>query len=267
MLANRLLLRRRDRVVGVGEAVRQALISNEGIPAARVEVIYNGIPPERYAEPAARADARRALALGPDDLAIIQVARLDYLKDHATAVRTVGRVRQRHPGARLLLVGEGPERGAIRAEADRLGLADHVRFLGLRQDIPRLLQAADLFLLTSISEGIPLTLLEAMAAGLPVVSTRVGGTGEVVADGRTGLLAPAGDDAALADAVLRLAGDAALRERLGGAGRGRVRSLFSEGRMCERYGNAYREMLHGRSRSPAPCRQGRGRTPAAGGVR
>src|SRR5439155_18500964 len=119
----------------------------------------------------------------------IQVARLDYLKDHATALRTLECVAGRRPDAHLLLVGEGPERAAIEAQVRERRLGDRVRLLGLRKDIPRLLQAADVFLLTSISEGIPLTLIEAMAAGLPVVSTRVGGVGEGVEDGVTGRLA------------------------------------------------------------------------------
>src|SRR5262249_9043900 len=160
---------------------------------------------EGFAGPADSSAVRSELGLGVEDLVVVQVARLDYLKDHATAVRTIGRVARKEPRARLVLVGEGPEGPAIRAQVEKEGVGQHVRFRGLGKDVPRLLQAADLFLLTSVSEGIPLTVIEAMAAGLPVVSTRVGGTGEVIAEGQTGLLAPAGDDGALADAVLRLA--------------------------------------------------------------
>ncbi|HEY8505013.1 MAG TPA: glycosyltransferase, partial [Gemmataceae bacterium] len=117
-LANRLLLRRRDRVVAVGGAVRKALIDNEGIPAARVRVVYNGIDTDRFAPSAAadREDARRELGLAPGDFAVLQVARLDYLKDHPTAVRAVGRVAGVLPGTRLLLAGEGPELEKVRAE-------------------------------------------------------------------------------------------------------------------------------------------------------
>src|SRR5262249_28468615 len=114
----------------------------------------------------------------------------------------------------------------------------------LRRDVGRLLCAADVFLLTSVSEGIPLTLIEAMAAGLPVVSTDVGGTAEVVADGQTGYLVPAKDDAALAGAVVRLAGDGRLRQRLGAAGQARARAVFDEARMVARYAELYQEMLH-----------------------
>jgi glycosyltransferase involved in cell wall biosynthesis len=243
MIVNRLLIEGRDRIVGVGEAVRQALIHNEGISASRVGVIYNGIDVDRFPARGDQEAIRRELGLAATDLVVLQVARLDYLKDHATAVRTIQRVAARRPDARLVLVGDGPEREAISGLVNQLGLSEHVLFLGLRSDIPRLLRAADLLLLTSISEGIPLTLIEGMAAGLPVVSTDVGGTSEVVVAEETGLLAPAKDDDALARAVLRLGEDAALRRHLGQRGQERARALFSEARMHGHYLDLYREML------------------------
>jgi glycosyltransferase involved in cell wall biosynthesis len=246
MLANRLLLRRRDRVVAVGEAVRQALIANEGLPAGRVEVVYNGVNLAPFAAAAPdRATVRREMGVGPEDLVVLQVARLDYLKDHATAVRTLVHLVRQRPDARLVLVGEGPELDKIREQARQAGLTDHLRLLGLRKDIARLLSAADVFLLTSISEGIPLTLIEAMAAGLPVVSTHVGGVGEVVEDGVTGLLATSGDDTALAGHILRLAGDRALAGQMGERGRQRARGLFDEDRMHAMYCRHYEELVRG----------------------
>jgi N-acetyl-alpha-D-glucosaminyl L-malate synthase BshA len=246
VVVNRLLLGRRDRVVGVGHAVRRALIDNEGIPARRVEVVHNGIDLAPFAAGrSGREGVRRELGIGPDDSTIIHVARLDPLKDHATALKALARVARKRRDARLLIVGDGPERAAIRQRIDRMGLGPHVRLLGQRSDVGRLLAAADLLLLTSRSEGIPLTLIEAMAAGLPVVSTRVGGVGEVIDDGREGLLAEAGDDAALAAHILRLADDRALRERMGALGRRRAEERFSERRMHDRYVKLYGEMLHG----------------------
>jgi glycosyltransferase involved in cell wall biosynthesis len=244
IVANRLLLRRRDRVVGVGEAVRQALIHNEGIPAGRVEVLYNGVDLSPFARPCPdRAALRREVGAEDGDFVIFQVARLDRLKDHATAVRTLARLVPRLPRARLVLVGEGPERGPIEELLRRENVGGHVRLLGLRKDVARLLPAADLFLLTSITEGIPLTVIEAMGAGLPVVATRVGGLTEVVEEGKAGLLAPAGDDSALAEQVCRLAHDPALREEMGRLGRARAVKLFSEERMLDGYARLYREML------------------------
>jgi glycosyltransferase involved in cell wall biosynthesis len=246
ILANRLLLGRRDRVVGVGEAVRQALITNEGLPGERVAVIHNGIDLSPFtAGSYDREEVRRELGVGPDDLVVIQVARLDPLKDHATAVRIMARVAGRRPEARLVFVGEGPELGSIRELVRGHGLEGSVRLLGLRKDVPRLLAAADLSLLTSVSEGIPLTVIEAMAAGLPVVCTRVGGVGEVVEDGREGLLAEAGDDDGLAEHLLRLAANPEERARMGRLGRQRATAVFSEARMHSRYLDLYQEMLRG----------------------
>ena len=200
MIFNRIFLRSKDRVIAVGEAVKRALIDNEGIPGERIEVVYNGSKLEDFAnDPALRVQVRRELGIDTDQPVAIQVARLDYLKDHCTAVRTAERVRKVLPAFKLLLVGDGPERDKIEREIRARNLADTVQLLGQRSDIRRLLAAADVFLLTSISEGIPVTFIEAMGAGLPIVSTAVGGVEEVVVQGDTGFLAPAGDDVQLAE--------------------------------------------------------------------
>ena len=244
MLFNRLLLRRRDRVVGVGESVRQALIDNEGIPARRVEVVYNGVEMSDYDYDEGRRHAvRRELEIDPSDPVLIQVARLDALKDHGTALRTVARLAESRPNVRLLLVGEGPEQDTIEAEIERLGIEANVRLLGLRDDVARLLGAADVFLLSSVSEGIPVTLIEAMMARVPIVSTNVGGVAEVVADGTTGLLAPSGYDEALAEAVGRLLDDEAMRTRMSEQGQERAERLFSEQQMHASYASLYRESV------------------------
>ena len=246
MLANRLLLRRADRVIGVGEAVRRALISNEGIPAERVDVICNGIDLKPFGtEIPDRTAVRREMSIGPHDLVIVLVARLDYLKDHATAIRTLARVVKQRQDARLVLVGQGPELSKIEEQVRQSGVEGNVRLLGQRKDIARLLAVSDVFLLTSISEGIPLTLIEAMAAGVPVVSTNVGGVAEVIEDGVTGLLAPSGNDEALAEHVLRLSVDEGLRRRMAECGRRRAAETFSEGRMQADYLRLYEEPTRG----------------------
>jgi glycosyltransferase involved in cell wall biosynthesis len=254
ILFNRVMLRRRDRVVAVGDAVRHALVANEGIPDRRIEVIYNGIDAHRFAgHYRDRAEVRRELGLGTAEPVIVQVARLDHLKDHQTALRCLARVVRETPAARLILVGDGPEEAAIRTQVEQLGLVRSVMFLGLRRDVARLLQAADLFLLSSVSEGIPLAAIEAMCAGLPVVSTQVGGTSEVVCDGQTGLLTPAGDDASLAAAILRLHWNPDLRRRLGENGRLRARTFFSEDQMARKYLAHYEQMQLSRRRARRAC--------------
>ena len=245
MLFNRLMLRSQDRVVAVGETVRQALIHNEGIPPYRTSVIYNGIDPQHFAEVrlSEGGRTRAELGLSDRDFVAIQVARLDYLKDHLTALRVASRVAAQNDRFRLLLVGDGPERGRIEQEITRQRLEAHVRLLGCRRDVPRLLAAADVCLLTSISEGIPLTLLEAMAARLPIVSTDVGGVREVVCHEGNGLLAPAGDDQQLTAAMLRLAAQPDTRLAMGRVGAERVRKLFLESTMCSVYAEYYDRML------------------------
>ncbi len=241
-LFNRTVLRQGDRIVAVGEDVRRALIDNEGFPPGRVEVVYNGVDTGAFAESARHRDeVRREIGVGAEDLVLMQVARLDPIKDHATAVRALGRVAERRSDVRLVIVGDGTEAGPIDDLIRGLGLGGHVIRLGVRSDVARLLGAADVVLLTSRSEGIPLTLIEGMATGLPVVSTRVGGVPEVVVEGETGLLAPAGDADALAARILRLAESPDLRERLGRAGRERARTSFDEGRMIASYDEIYGE--------------------------
>jgi glycosyltransferase involved in cell wall biosynthesis len=244
IVANRLLLERRDRIIGVGQAVRRALLANEGIPADRVSVIGNGINLAQLgACPGCRDEVRRELDLGPNDLVLLHVARLHPIKDHTTALRMLAQMLGRQPNSRLVIAGEGLQREIMQRQIAELGIVQQVRMLGVRSDVPRLLAASDIALLTSLNEGIPLTLIEAMAAGLPVVATNVGGVGEVVEDGVSGFLATAADPAALAGKALRLAIDPELRSRMGQSGRARAHALFSESRMLAEYRRLYEEML------------------------
>ncbi len=243
LLVNRLLLGRDDRFFGVGEGVRVALIENEGFPRDRVGVIYNGVDTAAFHDAGrVREDVRHQLRLAPGDFVILQAARLQPIKDHATAIRAMARVAATRSDIRLLLAGDGSCDREIAAQIDGQGLQTQVLRLGLRSDVKRLLAAADMVLLSSVSEGIPLSLIEGMAAGLPVLATRVGGIPEVVEEGRTGLLVAAGDDEAMAWQILRLAEDPVRRERMGQAGRERANDLFTEARMVAEYDRAYRDM-------------------------
>jgi sugar transferase (PEP-CTERM/EpsH1 system associated) len=223
----RVLTRRVDWLACVS-ADSAALSIENGVDPARVRTILNGVDLERFEFGGARAG-------GP---AVI-VARLRPEKDYPTLLRAVAQVVRRAPEFRLEVAGDGDEQAAVEALAAELGLADHVRFLGLVRDVPAVLRRASLFVLSSTSEGIPVTLLEAMARGLPVVATRVGGIPEVVADGETGLLVPPSDPAALAEALLALASDPARGEAMGRAGRERVESHFDVRRMVREYEALY----------------------------
>ena len=240
---NRLFLERRDKIIGVGESVRQSLINVEGMPAGRVGVIYNGINLDEFAPVAGRNDVRQSLGISDDEFVIIQVARLDPIKDHATALSALDRLRIRHPRVRLLLVGDGPQESEIRKIIDQRQLQNHVIQLGLRSDVANLLNAADAGLLTSHSEGIPLSLIEAMAVGMPIVATAVGGVPEIVESDVTGFLTQTGDSQAIAGALSRLCEDPLLCKRMSVLGRRRAESVFSQTRMDEEYRAAYAELL------------------------
>jgi glycosyltransferase involved in cell wall biosynthesis len=245
---NRFMMSRRDRLVAVGGAVRQALIANEGMPAQRIEIVYNGVSPSPAALSAAeRAATRDQLGAAADEFLILQVARLDPIKDHGTALRAFALAAESVSRLRLVLVGDGPERGAIEQAIAAHRLGDRVTMLGQRRDVPTLLAAADAFLLTSVSEGIPVTIIEAMRAGLPVASTNVGGVPEVIEHGDTGWLAPAGDAEQLAAGLVRLATDASLRIQFAERGARRVAERFSESQMMGSYERIYGELLEAAS--------------------
>ncbi len=249
VLANRLLLCRGDRVTAVGDFVKQALITNEGIAASRIDVIHNGIDPDAFthALPAARLAARQRiradLRISPDQPVLLHVARFHPVKDHATCVCAFAQLHAAMPDAVLLLAGDGEQRQAIEQRAADLGVNPSIRFLGVRHDVADLMAAADAFVLSSLSEGLSVTLLEAMAAGLPIAATDVGGNGEVVEHHVTGLLSPRGDAQQLARHMLHLLRDPALARAMGQAGRDRLLAHFTQQRMHDAYADLYQRML------------------------
>ncbi len=203
----------------------------QGVSPRKVTCIQNGIDVDRF-RPAHNPD-------GP----AVTVARLSPEKDVATLLHAAALVLQDAPGFRLEIAGDGVCMPALRQTAEQLNLGGVVTFLGQVRDVPNLLARAGLFALPSLAEGISLTLLEAMASGLAVATTRVGGNPEVVVDGETGLLVPPADPQALAAALLRLRRDAALRRRMGDAGRRRVEQHFAVRAMVA----AYEALYEGRS--------------------
>ena len=249
-VVNRLMLRNYDRLIGCGGAVRQALIDNEGLPESRVEVIYNGVDLESLGQPTlgARERIRREFKYAVTDFVAVLVARLHSLKDHQTALRAVDAARKEIPGLRLLLAGDGDERAAIEETIRKRGLEECVTLAGTRKDIVELLAASDVFLMSSISEGIPLTVIEAMAARRPVVSTAVGGLPELVEHGVSGFLAPSGDDASLAASLIELYRSPELRNQMADVAAKRAMETFSLDGMLDSYRNVYRQVLGRRER-------------------
>jgi glycosyltransferase involved in cell wall biosynthesis len=234
--ANRVLAHAPQRVVTVSSELKDHLVA-EGFPTGKVSVIYNGIDVGVLPDAAARTRARAHLGIDDSTVVVGTVARLDPVKDLQTLARAIATPASQRPMV-LLVIGDGPERPRIEAAARDAGLGSSIRFLGHRDDARELLAGCDLYANSSISEGISLTILEAMAAGLPVVATRVGGTPEIV-DASCGRLVPSRDPATLAATLAELAGDRALRSALGRAARARVEQRFTLDRMIAEYRDAY----------------------------
>ena len=202
-----------------------------------VNQIYNGVDTAKYHPAVERAKLRGELGLPPETQLIGIVARLDPIKDHATLLKAIAGVTTDETHVHLVVIGDGPE-------LERLdGLAgQNVHFLGSRTDVPELLPQLDLFVLSSLNEGISNTILEAMACGVPVVASRVGGNPELVREGTDGCLFPAGDVSALGDCLRAYLADDALRSAHGANGRQRVLEQFSIRAMVDQYEQVWRRV-------------------------
>ena len=222
-------------VVCVSESERAAGLAARTCSARRTVVIHNAVEVD---------EATVASPEGGPPLQLVSVGRIAPPKDFSTLVRAVGRLERR--SVRLAVLGDGPGRAALDAAIQKLGLAGSVELVGEVRDVPARLAQAHIFVLSSRSEGLPISVLEAMAAGLPVVAADVGGIKEVVEDGVTGYLFEPGDVAALAQRLAALSADSALRAALGAAGRERAAALFALPRWRERHMQLYDDLILGR---------------------
>lgn len=241
-LVNPLLSTRPGCVYAVSADLRQHMVA-EGFPASRVQVTYNGIDPGDRPMAEQRASARRALGLANDAFVVGTAGRLDLVKNLSLLIDAHAMLRTQRPDANAVIVGDGPERAALEAKTAQLGLGGAVTCTGYRADVRELMPAFDVYVNCSTYEGVSLTILEAMAAALPVIATPVGGNPEVVIDQETGLLV-ASDASAIADAMAHLAGNPQRRRAMGDAGRWRVIHHFSMARMVEAYAAAYAGSIH-----------------------
>lgn len=240
--------RRTSIIVAVCRHAAQHLIAAGLAPAALTTVVPNGIRLERFACGDRRA-ARRLLGIADDAPVVGTVGRLNWAKDHELLLRAFAKVREAVPQAVLVLIGEGELRTALSRRADELGLVDCVRFLGDRGDVAQLLAGFDVFVLSSRTEGYSIALLEASAAGLPIVATDVGGNCEIVADGRSGRLVPAADAVALAAAISQILEHAPLRQAWGAAARAWAEQHAGISAMAHAY-----EVLYARAAGKGPLR-------------
>jgi glycosyltransferase involved in cell wall biosynthesis len=238
-LQQRLLAAGVHRYIAVSDWVARRLRQSFRIEGHKFRVVHNAVPALTFSQ--ARATGLRAALTGSSGRPLIFTAArlerqkgLDYLLAAAALV----------PGAMFALAGDGSERPRLEREARRLGVEDRVIFLGHRTDIPDLLASCDVFVLPSLFEGLPLSVLEALAAGKPVVATSIGGTDEIVSDGETGLLVPPADSHALAEAVRTLLQDRTLAVALATAGQARVKRDFSALTMVQQVTGIYDELAN-----------------------
>ena len=230
-----------DTVVAVCEAARSDAVRRGIVPMAKTRVVPNGIQVGSFqaASNTMRRRLQDKLGLPPQTQLIGNVGRLNWAKDQASLIRAFRHVNQECPDTALLLIGEGELRKDLEVRAAEEGVTDRVHFLGDRNDVHELLQGLDLFVLSSVSEGYSLALLEAGAAALPIVATDVGGNSEIIRDGESGRLVPAGDPVMLADAMLSLLCNPLLAQALGKSARTWVEQHGSLDAMAGSYARLY----------------------------
>jgi glycosyltransferase involved in cell wall biosynthesis len=239
----RLLWNRTDQVLSVSETLKRELCRTIGFAPHRIKVVPNGVDAQRF-RPLEDSTVRRAEFAGtPDELVIGTVGHLAAVKDYPTLLRAVGVLHGRGIPCRTIIAGEGEERATLQQLATDLSIRDRVILTGKRDDVPELLNTFDVFALPSLHEGMPNAVMEAMACGIPVVATRVGGVPELITDGLTGFLTTPRDAGALADVLTSLARDRHLRRRVGAAGRERILGQFTLDRMVGTYSANYIDVV------------------------
>jgi glycosyltransferase involved in cell wall biosynthesis len=241
----RALARTTDALVAVSPEVRDDLVELGVAPAEKIAVIRLGLDFESRlaAPPDARMRLRAELGIGPDRFVVSWLGRMTEIKRADELLRAFAVLRLQREDAQLLVVGDGPLRGELEALAAELGVADRTCFTGFRSDVGTIYAASDAVALTSANEGTPVSVIEAQAAGVPVVSTDVGGVRDVVLDGESGYVVENGDTGAIADRLERLAADAALRRRFGEVGRARSTARYGVPRLVADIDTLYRELL------------------------
>jgi glycosyltransferase involved in cell wall biosynthesis len=234
-----------DRIVAVSPQVRHDVLVYDAVPASRLNLLPNGINLAALDVALSREEAKARLEVA--GLCLGAVGRLEEQKGHAFLLEAFPAIAAAVGEITLLLAGDGSLRPALEQQAGALGIAGRVKFLGTRRDMPLIYRALDILALPSRWEGLPLALLEAMGAGLPVVATQVGGVKDVIEDGINGRLVPAGDPQALAASIVELSRRPDRRAALGGAAKETIRRRFSQEAMLQRLADLYTELAEGRN--------------------
>ena len=237
-----------DKIVCCSNAVRDFVLQYEKVSPKKVITVYNSIDIERFRRPVEKTRLKRSLGIAEDETVVISVASLTPKKGHRYLLEALGAIDAKHK-VRLLVVGTGPLRAELENYVHRKQLGAKVIFLGVRDDIPGLLGISDIFAMPSLIEGFGIATAEAMAAGLPVLATNVGGTPEVVSDGVSGILVPSKDPVALAEAITSLILDKETAERMGREGYKIAKERFSVETMVSKIEKLYEALLEGKKRA------------------
>ncbi|MGZ8432248.1 MAG: glycosyltransferase [Candidatus Deferrimicrobiaceae bacterium] len=237
------LARRTPFILAGSDAIRDDIVKYDGVPSGKIHVIPYGVDAEQFHCALSRGEAREKLGLPKERFIVGTVGRLEEQKGQINLIDAAGRLSREGREVTLLIVGSGREEDRLREQAIREGIGDAVLFLGTRRDLSELFRAMDVFAFPSLWEGFPIALLSAMAAGLPVIVTPVGGVPEVVKDGINGLIVPAGDPTALAAAIWRVHEDPVGASVLGGAAEATVRNRYSHRTTARRIMEIYEQVL------------------------
>jgi glycosyltransferase involved in cell wall biosynthesis len=244
-LFNRHLSKNTDRVVAVSSAVKSDILKYDRIPKEKITVIHNGVVIPKIPLTKSKR-ARAGLGISPGDKVVGTVGRLTYQKGLRHLLEAASTLTDALPGLRLLIVGDGPERGKLEDTARDLGISDKTFFLGMRRDVPELLSAMDVFVLPSLWEGFGNALLEAMAASRPVIASDIPPSREVVGHEKNGLLVPVKDSSAIAASIKRLLRYPSLSERLGDAASKTVAANYTMEATVKKYMSLFSEILKGK---------------------
>jgi len=240
---NRWLARRTPFILAGSEAIRDDIARYDRVPPGKIRVVPYGVDVEKFDSVLSREEARGKLGLPGDRFLVGTVGRLEEQKGQKYLIDAAGRLSRDGRKVTLLIVGSGREEDRLRDQAVREGIGDAVLFLGTRRDLPELFRAMDVFAFPSLWEGFPIALLSAMAAGLPVIVTPVGGVPEVVKDGVNGLIVPAGDPAALAEAIWNAHENPVGASALGRAAAATIRDRYSHRTTARRIMEVYDQVL------------------------
>ncbi len=232
-----------DRFICVSEEVRQALVHGHGLSPERAITVHNGIDVSGHESPREADEIRQSLHVSSDKIIISLLGRLVWVKGIDLFLQAAANLCKTHENVYFLVVGDGPLASALKEQEKELGLQGKCSFTGFQKDIPAILKITDILAIPSHSEGLPMVILEAMACGIPVVGSQIGGIPEMIEPGTNGFLIPPADAKSLAEKLSLLVNDKYLREKMGRAARGKVEESFSEAKMIHETEKVYLDMI------------------------